>query len=121
MKKTSSTPRDIDEYIAGHPPAVQKLLQQIRQIVRAAAPGAEEAIKYQMPTFVLHGNLIHFGAYKKHIGVYPVPRNLPRFRERVAEYGGEKSTLQLPLDAPLPADLLREIVEYRVQQDAERA
>ncbi|MGQ9890131.1 MAG: iron chaperone [Aggregatilineales bacterium] len=84
MKTGSSVPQTIDDYIAGFPPDVQVILQKIRSVVRAAAPDAEEAIKYQMPTFVLRGNLVHFAAFKNHIGFYPTPNAIERFQKELA-------------------------------------
>jgi uncharacterized protein YdhG (YjbR/CyaY superfamily) len=107
--------KDIDEYIAGFPPNVQKALQKIRMTIRKAAPDAQETIKYQMPTFTLNGNLIHFAAYKKHIGVYPVPRGVAEFKDELSAYEGEKSTARFPLDEPIPFDLIGRIVKYRVK------
>lgn len=115
------TPKDIDEYIAGFPVEVQKLLETIRKTIRKAAPGAGEAIKYQIPTFTLNGNLISFAAYKNHIGVYPAPRDVPEFKKELAAYKGNKSTLQLPLDEPIPVDLINRIVKYQVKRAQKQA
>lgn len=115
------TPKDIDEYIAGFPVEVQKLLETIRKTIRKAAPGAGEAIKYQIPTFTLNGNLISFAAYKNHIGVYPAPRDVPEFKKELAAYKGNKSTLQLPLDEPIPVDLINSIVKYQVKRAQKQA
>jgi len=115
------TPKDIDEYIAGFPVEVQKLLETIRKTIRKAAPGAGEAIKYQIPTFTLNGNLISFAAYKNHIGVYPAPRDAPEFKNELAAYKGNKSTLQLPLDKPIPVDLISRIVKYQVMRTQKQA
>ena len=113
----TKTPKDIDEYIAGFPPDVQKLLEKIRRTVSKAAPKAEEAIKYQIPTFTLNGNLISFAAYKSHIGIYPAPREVAEFKKELADYKGNKSTLQLPLDKPVPVDLISRIVKYQVKRN----
>jgi len=121
MKTSTKTPNDIDKYIAGFPAEVQKTLQRIRVTIRKAAPDAEETIKYQMPTFVLHGNLIHFGAYKKHIGIYPVPRGVPEFKDDLAVYDGEKSTARFPLDEKIPYELITRIVKFRVKNNVEKA
>lgn len=115
------TPKDIDEYIAGFPVEVQKQLETIRKTIRKAAPGAGEAIKYQIPTFTLNGNLISFAAYKNHIGVYPAPRDAPEFKNELAAYKGNKSTLQLPLDKPIPVDLISRIVKYQVMRTQKQA
>lgn len=106
----------IDQYIEGFPPKVQKLLQKIRKTIQNAAPGAIEAISYQIPTFKLNGNLIHFAAFKNHIGLYPRPR-VPEFEKALAGYEGGKGTVQFPLDEPIPYDLITRITTYRVQQN----
>lgn len=118
---SEKAPVTIDEYIAGFPPDVQAILQQVRATIRAAAPGAEEAIKYQLPTFVLKGNLVHFGAFKEHIGFYPTPTGTERFREELSAYKGAKGSVRFPLDRPIPYDLIRRIVEFRVKENLERA
>ncbi|HKR60902.1 MAG TPA: DUF1801 domain-containing protein [Pyrinomonadaceae bacterium] len=112
---------DIDEYIAGFPAEVQKLLEKVRSTIRKAAPKAEEAIKYQIPTFVLNGNLISFAGYKNHIGIYPAPREVAEFKKELSAYKGNKSTLQLPLDQPVPVDLISRIVKYQVKRSEARA
>jgi uncharacterized protein YdhG (YjbR/CyaY superfamily) len=114
-------PETVDEYIASVPDAVRGTLETMRRAIRKAAPDAEETIKYHMPTYVLNVNLIHFAAYKSHIGIYPVPRTAPEFRDELSTYSGEKSTLQLPLDAPVPVDLIRRIVVYNAARNRERA
>ena len=93
----TTAPRDIDEYIAAFPIHVQRLLQEIRATIRRAAPEAKEAIKYQMPTFTLHGNLIHFAAFHNHIGIDPAPRDLDELRDELTPYAGTKSSPHLPL------------------------
>ena len=105
---------NIDEYIALFPPETQRLLRQMRETIRAAAPQATEKISYQIPTFFLNGNLVHFAAFKHHIGFYPAPRGIEAFKEELAGYGGAKGTVQFPIDKPLPLDLVRRIVEFRV-------
>lgn len=120
-KVKTKTPKDIDEYIAGFPPEVQKLLEKIRRTVSRAAPKAEEAIKYQIPTFTLNGNLISFAAYKKHIGIYPAPREVAEFKKELSAYKGNKSTLQLPLDKPVPVDLISRIVKYQLKRNQAKA
>jgi uncharacterized protein YdhG (YjbR/CyaY superfamily) len=121
MKKSQSKPKDIDDYIAGFPEDVQKILEEIRTTIRKAAPGAEETIKYQMPTFTLHGNLVHFAAYKQHIGLYPVPRGIEEFKKALSAYEGAKSTARFPLDKPIPFGLISKIVKFRVKKNLERA
>ncbi len=121
MRKGQSEPKDIDEYIAGFTEDVQEILEKIRTTIRKAAPDAEEAIKYQMPTFTLNGNLVHFAAYKKHIGFYPAPRGVEKFKEALSGYEGAKSTVRFPLDKPIPFGLISTIVKFRVKKNLERA
>lgn len=118
MKKETVT--TIDQYISGFPQPVQKMLQSLRKTIRKAAPGAEETIKYQMPTFMLYGNLVHFAAYKNHIGFYPVPRGVETFKEALDRYEGSKNTVRFPLDQPLPLKLVAQIVQYRVAKNKEK-
>jgi len=121
MKTDKTTPKNIDEYIAGFPTDVQAILKKIRTTIQEAAPGAEEKISYQIPAFALHGNLIHFAAFKKHIGLYPAPRGVAKFKDELSAYEGGKGTLQLPLDKPIPFDLIRRIVQFRVENNLEVA
>lgn len=121
MQAERTTPKDIDEYIAGFPPDIQEILERIRATIRAAAPGAEEKISYQMPTFFLHGNLVHFAAFKNHVGFYPTPTGIERFQTKLAAYKGGKGSVQFPLDKPMPLDLIGEIVAYRVQENLAKA
>jgi uncharacterized protein YdhG (YjbR/CyaY superfamily) len=104
----------IDEYIAGFPSDVQAILEQIRQTVARAAPEATEKISYQMPTFFLNGNLVHFAAYKNHIGFYPAPRAIEAFQSELSKYKGAKGSVQFPLNQPIPFDLIAKIVKFRV-------
>lgn len=115
------TPNTIDEYIAGFPDDVQQSLQQIRRTIREAAPDAQEAISYQMPTFKLHGNLVHFAGYKKHVGFYPDPSGIEAFKDELAPYASSKGAVQFPLDQPLPYDLIGRIVTFRVSENLARA
>jgi len=121
MRTKRSAPQTIDEYIAGFPPAVQKILQKIRRTVRKAAPDAEETIKYQMPTFTLKGNLVHFAAFQKHIGFYPAPTGIEQFKQELSVYEGGRGSVRFPLDQPIPFDLIRRIVRFRVKENLERA
>jgi uncharacterized protein YdhG (YjbR/CyaY superfamily) len=121
MKTKQTAPTTIDEYIAGFPPDVQEILQKIRATIRKAAPQAEEAIKYQMPTFVLHGNLVHFAAFKNHIGFYPVPTGIEAFKKELAAYEGGKGSVQFPLDQPIPHGLISKIVKFRVKENLAKA
>ena len=121
MEPKQPVPNRIDEYIASFPSDVQALLQQIRRTIRAAAPDAEETIKYQIPTFTLHGNLVNFAAFQKHIGFYPAPRGIEAFQDELSVYECSKGAIRFPLDRPLPLDLIRRIVEFRVQDNRARA
>ncbi|NJN18122.1 MAG: hypothetical protein HC822_18580 [Oscillochloris sp.] len=111
----------IDEYIAAFPADVQVLLKQLRATIKAAAPEAEERISYKMPTFSLHGNLVHFAAYKQHIGLYPTPSGMSAFDAELAPYKRAKGSVQFPLSEPLPLDLVTRIVQARVAQNLQRA
>jgi uncharacterized protein YdhG (YjbR/CyaY superfamily) len=120
MKKGKPVSKNIDEYIADFPKDVQKLLQQLRSTIKKTAPNAEEKIAYGIPTFTLNGNLVHFGAYKTHIGFYPAPSGLEAFEKELAPYVTGKGTAQFPLDKPLPLDLITEIVKFRVMKNLEK-
>ncbi len=120
MKKSQAMPGTIDEYIAGFPEDVQQILQKIRATIRKAAPDAEEAIKYRMPTFVLKGNLVHFAAFKNHIGLYPTPSGIETFKKELAAYQSSKGAVQFPLDKPIPYGLIGRIVKYRVKENLEK-
>ena len=121
MVETKNTPNEIDVYIAQFPEEIQTLLEQMREIIHAAAPEAAEAISYQMPTFKLHGNLVHFAGYKKHIGFYPAPSGIERFKDELSAYEGAKGSVRFPLDKPIPYDLISRIVAFRVKENLEKA
>ena len=110
----------IDEYINTFPEDVRAVLNQLRQIIKETAPEAEETINYQIPTFTLHGNLVHFAAFKNHIGFYPTPTGMEAFKKELAPYKGAKGSVQFPIDQPLPLPLIRRIVEYRVKENLKR-
>jgi uncharacterized protein YdhG (YjbR/CyaY superfamily) len=120
MKPDQTAPQTIDEYIADFPPDVQEILQKIRLTIRKAAPQAEETIKYRMPTFTLHGNLVHFAAFKRHIGFYPTPTGTKEFQKELAVYQGGKGSVQFPLDQPMPFGLISKIVKFRVKETLAR-
>ena len=111
----------IDEYIASFPEDTQKILEEIRATIRAAAPEAEEKISYQMPTFFLKGNLIHFAAFKNHIGIYPTPSGTQAFKDEISMYQGAKGSIRLPIDEPMPLKLIGRIVKFRVTENLKRA
>lgn len=121
MKTNQAAPQTIDQYIADFPEDIQKILQKIRATIRKAAPGAAEAIKYQMPTFVLNGNLVHFAAFKHHIGFYPVPTGIEKFKKELSIYRTAKGSAQFPLDQPIPYGLITKIVKFRVKENLARA
>jgi uncharacterized protein YdhG (YjbR/CyaY superfamily) len=104
----------IDEYIASFPGETQKLLEQVRATIRKAAPEAGETINYGIPTFTLQGNLVHFAAFKNHIGFYPTPSGIEKFKKELSVYEGAKGSVKFPNDKPLPLGLISEIVKFRV-------
>jgi uncharacterized protein YdhG (YjbR/CyaY superfamily) len=112
--------KNIDEYIAGFPKDIQHLLQEMRTTIKKAAPKAEEAIKYAMPTFTFHGNLVHFAAFKNHIGFYPAPSGIEEFKKELAAYEGSKGAIRFPLDKKLPLPLIGRIVKFRVKRTLEK-
>ena len=113
----STQAKNIDEYISGFPADVRKMLKDMRATIKKAAPKAEEAIKYAMPTFVLHGNLVHFAAFKNHIGFYPAPPGIEAFKKELAGYESSKGAIRFPLDQPLPLTLIAKIVKFRVKDN----
>ena len=121
METNKSTPKTIDEYIATFPNEVQQILGELRATIRKAAPDAEETINYQIPTFTLKGNLVHFAAYKKHIGFYPTPSGIEKFKEELAIFEGAKGSVKFPIDKPLPFGLISKIVRFRVIENLEKA
>jgi uncharacterized protein YdhG (YjbR/CyaY superfamily) len=121
MQSNSKTPTNIDEYIAGFPADIQVILQRIRKTITEAAPQAQEAISYQMPTFKLHGNLVHFAGYKNHIGFYPIPTGIEQFKTELSVYKQGKGSVQFPLDKPIPYDLISRIVKFRVEENLKKA
>ncbi|QDK79264.1 hypothetical protein EXU85_11875 [Spirosoma sp. KCTC 42546] len=112
---------DIDAYIASFPTHTQDLLNQLRSTLNQAAPDAEETINYGMPTLTLNGNLVHFAAFKQHIGFYPAPTGIEAFKSELAGYKGAKGSIQFPIDKPLPLDLIAKITRFRVTENLERA
>ena len=118
MKRTQF--RTMDEYIGTYPKNVQDILQKLRQTIGKAAPKAEEAISYQIPTFKLNGNLVHFAAFKNHIGFYPTSTGIRAFKKELSRYKGAKGSVQFPLGKPVPYDLVRKIVIFRVMENLEK-
>lgn len=111
----------IDEYIATFPKDIQEVLEKLRATIRKAAPNAEETINYQIPTFTLKGNLVHFAAFQKHIGFYPTPTGMEKFKKELSIYEGAKGSVKFPLDKPIPYDLISKIVKFRIKENLERA
>ena len=121
MKPSQEPPTDIDSYIAAFPAEIRQILEKIRATVRKAAPRAQEAIKYGMPTFTLDGNLVHFAAFKKHIGLFPPVKSDAEFKKAASPYEGPKGNLRFPLDAPIPYALISRMVKIRVKETLDGA
>jgi uncharacterized protein YdhG (YjbR/CyaY superfamily) len=117
MEKNKPSYHTIDEYIQAFPEPVQKLLREMRAVIQKEAPGALEKISYQMPTFFLNGNLVHFAAYANHIGFYPAPSGIKAFQSELTSYKNAKGSVQFPIDQPLPIDLIKKIVRFRVEEN----
>lgn len=113
--------KDIDEFIAGFPADVQKVLRKIRATIRKAAPEAEESINYGIPTFTLNGNLVHFAGFKSHVGFYPTPSGIEKFKKELTAYESAKGSVKFPLDQPIPYALITKIVKFRVKENLEKA
>jgi uncharacterized protein YdhG (YjbR/CyaY superfamily) len=114
-------PENIDEYIAGCPPELQAKLQELRRVIRKAAPGAEERISYRMPAFILNGPLVYFAAQKNHIGFYPTPSGVETFMKDLSGYKISKGAIRFPVDKPLPVKLVNKIVRFRVKENSQAA
>lgn len=120
MKPARLTPATIDEYITGVPVEVQAMLEKLRQTIRTAAPDATEKISYRIPTFYLNGNLVHFAAFKHHIGFYPTSSGVSAFQDELSKYKTSKGAIQFPLDKPLPLELVKKIVGFRVTENLKK-
>ena len=119
MKGTQA--KNMDEYIAGFPKNVKGILEKLRAAIRKAAPEAEETINYAIPTFTLKGNLVHFAAFRNHIGFYPAPSGIEAFKKELSVYEGAKGSIKFPIEKPLPLGLVTKIVKFRVKENLERA
>ncbi len=117
----AASPTTINDYIGLFPKKVQEILKKIRATIKKAAPQAEETINYQIPTFTLKGNLVHFAAFKGHIGFYPTPSGIEAFKKELSLYEGAKGSVKFPLNKPIPYALIRKIVLFRVKENLERA
>ena len=121
MKETKKEITTIDEYIASFPKEIQEILESIRKTIRSSAPNVIETISYQMPTYRLNGILVHFAAYKNHIGFYPTPSAIVEFSKKLSNYEYSKGSIKFPLNKPIPLDLIQEIVEFRVKENIEKS
>lgn len=121
MPKQKSTSKEIDAYIASFPKDVQAILEKIRKTIRKSAPDAEEVMNYGIPTFTLEGNLVHFAGFKNHIGFYPTPSGIEKFKKELSKYEGAKGSVKFPLDQPIPHELIGKIVTFRVKENLKRA
>ncbi len=117
MENNQTAPKNIDEYIAQFSPEIQSVMQTVRQAIREAAPQASEKISWQMPTFYLHGNLVHFAGNKSHLGLYPGASGVERFLPELTEYKTSKGAIQFPYVKPMPLDLIQKIVKFRVAEN----
>ena len=113
--------KTIDEYIATFPKNVQNILEELRRAIRESAPEAEEVISYRMPAFKLNGILVWFAAFKNHIGFYPKTSAIEAFKEELSDYEVSKGTVRFPLNKPIPFDLVKKMVKYRVKENLARS
>lgn len=118
---TKANPTLIDTYIANSPKEIQDTLKKIRSTIKKSAPKAEETINYGIPTFTLDGNLVHFAGFKNHIGFYPTPSGIEKFKKELSAYEGAKGSVKFPLDKPIPYALISKIVKFRVKENSERS
>ncbi len=121
METNQAIVKSVDEYIANFPADIQDILQKLRKVIKEAAPGATEKISYQMPAYDLFGNLVYFAVHKKHIGFYPTPSAIEAFKKELSGYKGSKGAVQFPLGQPLPDDLIKRIVKFRVAENEGKA
>ncbi|GKU24973.1 iron chaperone [Clostridium folliculivorans] len=121
MEDVKKTIESIDEYILNCPQEVQEVLKNLRKVIKEAAPEATEKISYQMPTFFLHGNLVHFAAFKNHIGFYPTSSGIEAFQNELTGYKNSKGAVQFPKSEPLPYELISRMVKYRVVENIKKA
>jgi uncharacterized protein YdhG (YjbR/CyaY superfamily) len=121
MEENKVVLKSIDEYILQFPPDVQEILKTLRKVIKESAPDSEEKMSWQMPTFALHGNLVHFAAHKNHIGFYPAPSGIDAFKDELSGYKGAKGSVQFPLSKPMPYKLISRIVKFRVAENKKQA
>jgi uncharacterized protein YdhG (YjbR/CyaY superfamily) len=120
-RSTNAIPVTIDEYIDQCPAEIQETLRTLRKVINEAAPGAEEKISYQMPAFMLHGNLVYFALFKNHIGFYPTPSGIEVFMDELSEYKSSKGAVQFPIKKPIPYELVTKIVKFRIAENTQCA
>jgi uncharacterized protein YdhG (YjbR/CyaY superfamily) len=120
MEMPKKQQKTMDGYIAAFPPEIQGILRKLRLAIRESAPNAEETIRYGIPTFRQNGNLVHFAAFKKHIGFYPTPSAIAVFKNELSPYKQAKGSVQFPIDEPIPFGLVKRIVRYRVRENESR-
>jgi len=113
--------RTVDEYLSTFPESTRNKLQTLREVIKRAAPGAEEVISYNMPAFKQHGVLVYYAGYKGHIGFYPTGSGIAAFKNELSAYEGSKGAVKFPLDGTIPAALIGRIVKFRIKEDQERA
>ncbi|PTQ85790.1 uncharacterized protein YdhG (YjbR/CyaY superfamily) [Trichococcus patagoniensis] len=116
MEESATKIETIDDYISRYDEDIQAILQELRRLIREEAPDATEKISYQMPTFYLNGNLVHFAVQKNHIGFYPAPSGVEAFKEELEDYKTSKGAIQFPLTKLIPYELVRRIVRFRVEE-----
>ncbi|MEH7238897.1 iron chaperone [Bacillus sp. JJ1562] len=121
MEHQAIIPKSIDEYILQYPQEIQEIVKTIRKVIKESVPNAEEKISYGMPTFVLHGNLVHFAAFKNHIGFYPTPSGINKFKQELSGYKTSKAAVQFPIGKPIPYELISKIVKFRVDENKNKA
>jgi uncharacterized protein YdhG (YjbR/CyaY superfamily) len=117
MQAISTKFKTVDEYLSTFPATTRRILQEVRQTIKKAAPQAEEVISYNMPAFKLHGVLVYYAAYQKHIGFYPTPSAIKAFEKQLAQYQNSKGAVQFPIDQPMPVELITKIVQFRVREN----
>lgn len=120
MKITNAKYSNIDDYILSFPQKIQTVLKEIRTIIKETVPDARETISYGIPTFQLNGNLVHFAAFKNHIGFYPTPTGIEEFEKELSVYKQGKGSVQFPLNETLPATLIKKIVQFQVERNTEK-
>ncbi|HSU49786.1 MAG TPA: DUF1801 domain-containing protein [Segetibacter sp.] len=121
MMTSKSAVKDVNEYIAGFPEETQKLLRSIRSIIKNAAPEAEEMISYQMPAYKYKGMLVYFAGHTQHIGFYPTPSGIEEFKQDLSNFKSSKGAVQFPLNNPLPKELIKRIVKFRIKENNAKA